>query len=222
MLQSYGYNVSIVPRDHPELGPGVVLPDPNVHSPSTSYHCLTRLQKITRERLVWRTRELLDYIMLLERIYNSTTAPYILMIQDDAYAADRFDQRLLRAVNNSTTWSHVILYCLKTWDKEEEYSIETIRKRDTTFLYGGSVAIVYRYACMYARVIILSSHAPLPYSREHIPDFIAYVRQDVFEEAIDQFMTRFYANMTLSDDLFPHEFVPNLFQHVGETSTLRV
>ena len=114
------------------------------------------LQKVTRERLVWRTRELLDYIMLLERIYNNTNAPYILVIQDDAYAADLFDQRLLRALNNVADWSHVILYCLKTWDQAEEYSIETIRKRDTKFLYGGSVAVVYRYPCsLYYRTLTI-------------------------------------------------------------------
>jgi hypothetical protein len=55
-------------------------------------------------------------------------------------------------------------------------------------------------------------------SREHVPGFMQYVRQDVYKDPID------WAIFTYLDakypSLKPHLFYPSLFQHVGDISTL--
>ena len=86
-LEDMGFDVTASAADYPELGPEMDIPLTWVRCKSAPRTAIDVSQGHSRERVVWRTRHVLDTVQLLRRMYAESTASVILVLEDDLHCS---------------------------------------------------------------------------------------------------------------------------------------
>jgi hypothetical protein len=144
------------------------------------------------ERIRWRTNHVLDYANLLELCLKLSSSQYILILEDDLLPAKQ-------AIEKSYAFAHENFASRTDWGFLTLYSGNRRQKAAqevTDNLRSGGVSMLYK--------------------RDIVVEIIPFLRKDPFLAPVDLMIPEL---LVKQKKLLVFERSPNLFQHIGASST---